>query len=258
MEISDYHRYTSLMRNGFYDKLFFVDKLFGNWKKLLDFGCGDGFLTKMIAEIFPNKTIIGYDVNKDILEGAKENGSYPSNVIFRSNTNPYEDSDVLLLSSVIHEIYAYAGPECDPSSFWRWVFSTGFNKIVIRDMMPDEDSYFYSGLVVNNIAEWCYKNGFHGELERFENEWGPIGVSAKSFTHFLLKYPYMTSPNWDRELMENYIGFTLQDFRALLPTTYRVVYEDNRTLPYFQDKWSKDFGMTRFPKTHTKLILEKI
>ena len=102
-DIKDYHRYTTLMRNGFYDKLFFIDKIFGQWKTFLDFGCADGFLTKMIAEIFPDKQIIGYDKSPEMIARAIGSGSMPGNVTFTTSL-PTSGIDIIYFCSVLHEI----------------------------------------------------------------------------------------------------------------------------------------------------------
>lgn len=257
--IQNYHRYTELMKNGFYDKLFFIDKLFGNWNGIFDYGCADGFLTKLIAELFPDKRIVGYDNNKHMIDTAKYTGSYPENVSFTSKQNPEELLDVVLLSSVIHEIYSYYKKE-DILTFWDYIFSTGkFKKIIIRDMIPDDRSY--SGVMRPNagrltkIREWFGRNQYTGDLKRFETLWGPL-ESGKSYTHLLLKYPYIESPNWEREIKENYLALTLQELQC--PTGWRVAYQECCALPYLANKWYEDFGITTPPKTHTKLILEKL
>jgi len=43
-------------------------------KRISDLGCGDGFSTKRIEEIFKAKTIKGYEVNDYLIEKARKKG----------------------------------------------------------------------------------------------------------------------------------------------------------------------------------------
>lgn len=260
--IKDYNRYTTLMKNGFYDKLFFIDKLFGDWKSLLDYGCADGFLTKLIAEIFPDKRIFGYDSDRHMVGNAIYTGSYPENVKFQTNLPSTEQPDVLLLSSVIHEVYSY-GDKKSIGEFWDYVTKSGFKKIVVRDMLIDPSQNHaisqpgLRSIYVRNVREWCEKNYCLGELHRFEELHGIID-SPRSLLHFMLKYLYITSPNWERELAEDYLACDVSDVVTKISREgYRLIYKDTSSLAFLQHKWHDDFGVTDMMNTHSKLIFEK-
>jgi hypothetical protein len=80
---------------------------------------------------------------------------------------------------------------------------------------------------------------------------------VKSLVHFLLKYLYMSSPNWNRELKEDYLKFNYIDLLEIIPSEYRVIYQENYKLPYLEYKWEQDFGITNIRSdTHTKIILK--
>lgn len=259
--IADYNRYTTLMRNGFYDKLFFVDKIFGEWKTLLDFGCGDGFLTKMIAEIFPDKDIIGFDIDDDMISAARMSGSSPDNVHFHGQELRFQNYDILNLSSVIHEVYSYGDNE-KIKNFWNFVFELGgFKYIVIRDMLYSdraaEGLRLSAAKFLPDIRKWCERNHYKGELSHFEELHGSLSY-PRSLVHFLLKYLYMSSPNWNRELKEDYLSLSIEALSQKIPDRYRVTHRHLYTLPYLQHKWREDFGKD-FPVniyTHSQLILE--
>lgn len=255
--IKDYARYTSLMREGFYDKLFFIDKLFGSWNSLLDYGCADGFLTKMIAEIFPDKRIRGYDSSEDMIRAARTTGSLPENVLFY-NATPHLPTDVLLLSSVIHELYTYNPEKIE--AFWKFVFRITDKYVVIRDMLYDNDTltqlHTRIPFIKGKIEEWCKINNVLGELRTFESIFGSIS-NPKAFVHFLLKYPYISSPNWKREVSEDYLACSLQEVKSLIPPSFQVVYQESSALPFLKHKWFEDFGEIIEVKTHSKLIIQK-
>lgn len=253
--INDYIRYTDLMRNGFYDKLFFVDKLFDDWKTLIDFGCADGFITNKIKEVYPEKTIIGYDKDADMIKVAMS--KYPSPVFFSSidTLNTFAKGDVLYLSSIIHEIYSYMSAD-EIDAFWNYVFTSGFKYIIIRDMIYNEGIQRESHInEIRKVYKWCQKNHCEKHLKEFERFHGEI-TEYKNLIHFLLKYKY--TEGWDREVRENYLPLSIQHLYELIPLEYRIEYSENYTLPFFKHDWEKEMGLFIDEKIHSKFIIKKV
>lgn len=240
------------MTNGFYDKLFFVDKIFGDWASLLDFGCADGFITNKIKDIYPDKKIVGLDVDGEMLTIAKKN--YPA-LNFIEKLSPNDNFDVLYFSSLLHEVYSY-GSVLDIDKFWNDIFAVQPKYIIIRDMIFDESIErettinFYSKLLT-----FCDKNGLSLKLQEFERNFGKT-TNYKNFIHFLLKYFY--TYNWDREVRENYLPLSYQKFLLNLPSNYRIEYSEHYTLPFFKHKWEEEIGIFVDEKIHLKIILKKI
>lgn len=63
---------------------------------------------------------------------------------------------LLVLSSVIHEVYSYA----DASAFWKEVKQCGFKVIAIRDMAYDEGAMRNAPI---DAVIWVYENIFMSE-----------------------------------------------------------------------------------------------
>ena len=252
-KIADYGMYTELMTRGFYDKLFFVDKLFGDWHKLIDYGCADGTLTRMIKGVFPDKSIMGYDRDPTMVEEAREkHGS--AGVTFTASLGEAR-GDVLYLSSIIHEVYSYCSDE-QIDEFWDYVFRTDFKQIVVRDMVFDEDIERDSDInSVRKIYNWCHQESFHKYLKEFECINGKI-TNFKNLLHFLLKHEYVA--NWNREVRENYLPLSVQTFYNLIPACFRVDYVESYTLPYLKHLWEKKFGLFIDEKIHSKFIIRRL
>jgi hypothetical protein len=249
--ISDYSHYTSLMRNGFYDKLFFIDKLFYPWNTLLDYGSADGFTTKMLGKIFPDKQIMGYEPDTRLRELALNHGERMMNVGFRDDLN--YSADVLYLSSVIHEIYSYEN-EDEVKRFWQYVFSGQTRRyIVIRDMFRTSNLHSTKH-ERNAVRKYMYNNNIIGELEVFEEMYGSI-EDGNNLVHLLLKLPYHSSPNWKRELYENYVPIHLSDILIMSELKYETVYQERYILPYLRHWWRKELDLDITYPTHGKLIL---
>lgn len=251
--IANYNSYIELMKNGFYDKLFFIDKIFGHWDTIVDYGCADGSITRQIKEIFPEKNVIGYDNDLKMIE---ETYKVVSNQkIFYTNKLQEAKGDVLYLSSIVHEVYSYRSAE-EIDKFWEYVFKSGFKYIVIRDMIYDEEIQRESKInIVRKIYNWCSSNHFNRYLKEFENLNGPI-THYKNLVHFLLKYKY--TKNWEREVRENYLPLSIQRFYQLIPNNYRIDYHEHYTLPFFKNDWENNFDIYVDDKIYSKIILKLI
>lgn len=252
--IQDVAKYTSGMQKSMMDKLFFLDKIDAD--RIIDFGCANGAMLGAISELFPDIHCIGYDISDEMLEIArKENpkASYTDNWSdIEYVVNEIElGRNALVLSSVIHEVYAYQREE-SVWDFWTKVFDSGFDYICIRDMMISDTAirptYWKDFVKVIGEANW-------GQILSFTSEAGSL-QSNMNLIHFLLKYRY--TENWDREVRENYLPFTVEHLlRRIIPPKYDVIYFDHYTLPFLQEQVKRDFDIELKDNTHVKLILKK-
>ncbi len=256
MPISDQGRYVSQMGKAYIDKLFFMDKVDADL--IVDFGCADGFILSKIAMLKPGTRLVGYDLDEGMLAKAKK--TLGKSVTLTSDWGEVEriaasfNQPMLLLSSVIHEVYSYSATR-DVQRFWRdQVFGGSFKWICIRDMIPSGESVpakdFSSDVEkVKSVVDPRY-------LKSFESRWGALSESYRTFIHFLLKYRYVD--NWDREVEENYVPITLKTLKSKMPSFYRVAYENSYVYDFFQIQVMKDLGIEIRQTTHTKMIIERV
>ena len=247
--IRDYNAYNGRMELSMMDKLFFVDKV--DTDLVVDFGCANGVLLKAIRRLKPDVKLVGYDTD---LSTAGTTVEFPIHADWEYVKAAVEDSEhaTLVLSSVIHEVYHY-GSKADIDAFWKKVFETGFEYIVIRDMVPSRSVDRISN--VNDVRK-IYSKFLHTKaLNDFESIWGSI-EGNRQLVHFLLKYRYL-EPNWEREVRENYLPLTREDLLAKIPLSYDVVFHEHYTLPYLLQTVKKDTGIEIKDPTHMKLILKR-
>ena len=273
INFKDIKSYTDNMSKGLNDKLFFLDKInFSDGRPYLfvDFGCADGTLLTALYSILNERGVhayyIGYDISSTMINFARskfnepaDNGEVTDNWDHVENAvkTYYNMTSVLILSSVIHEVYSYAKPDTnDIGEFWHRVRMTGFDYVCIRDMMCSED--------VNRkpdaeMLRTVYENiGFATTFSRlcsdFKAKWGSISDNNKNLIHFLLKYRWQL--NWDRELNEDYFPIYISDLFDRMQPYYNVSYFERFRVPFLDDCIRNDFGIELEDYTHIKAIFE--
>ena len=250
-EINNIEIYNQRMAAGMEDKLWWLRKIDNGIKVVVDYGCADGTLLSLIHYSHPDLILIGVDNNVEMLKLARRN--VPIAILYTAEEFKYIrlnfGNAVLVLSSVIHEIFSY---DKDPTSTMNMLFGRGFKYIAIRDMMVS--AYIaqaldtYDSLIVSSKAN-------QKMLHEFERIYGNI-QNRKNLIHFLLKYKYVE--NWDREVRENYLPYNLEKFlQDIVPNIYQVDHLDHYTLPYLKTIVKEDFGIELKDKTHLKLLLKK-
>jgi SAM-dependent methyltransferase len=248
--ITDYATYNGRMSLAMIDKLFFADKISPDL--VVDFGCADGTLLRHLKALKPELDMIGYDADPNMAKYETNNLPISSN--WNSIKHLIEKSEyaALILSSVIHEICHY-GSKADIDDFWKKVFETGFEYIVIRDMVPSRSIDRPSN--VNDVKKIYHKFLHTKALTDFEGIWGSI-EGNRQLVHFLLKYRYL-EPNWNREVRENYLPVTREDLLAKIPNEYDVIFHEHYVLPYILQTVKNETGIEVKDPTHMKLILKK-
>ena len=251
-KIRDYEIYNIGMRKSIRDKLFWEGLIDDNITGICDFGCADGQLLATIHKDFPEWNLYGVDNDprmRDLATTNVESAQIISDLTEMILKNNFS-SQILNISSTIHEIYSYCSDK-EISSFWRSVFGIGFRYIAIRDFMPSKN---INGVADINDYQKILAKGSTDQISDFENIWGSMR-DRKNMIHFLMKYRYTV--NWDREVRENYFPITIEDMLAMIPDDYRIVYSNHYILPFTYDKVLEDFGIEIKQNTHVKLLIKR-
>lgn len=266
-KFTDIQYYNKEMQKGMEDKLFFLDKLpKDNNYIFVDFGCADGSMINALSNILQGSynRYIGYDISETMIELAKTNyhGPVNANVIFTNEWNEVkrniewtkictEYKSVLILSSVIHEVYSYAKDENDITEFWNRVLNTGFDYVVIRDMCPSDDIDRRSDI---HIEDKVRNKSDISLLDEFENIWGLIS-NNRNMIHFLLKYRWKV--NWKREVHENYFPISSNLLIQMFNDGFNVDYFERFRVPFLDKCLKEDYDIELEDYTHIKAIFTK-
>lgn len=265
-EIRNYDTYNHRMELSMLDKMFFVDKIQPDL--IVDFGCADAVLLKAIHQLKPTIKLVGFDNDPNMLkfgtpdidifsdwafiQALLDEGTAHINADRSTWFEPKYKSSALILSSVMHEVFHY-GSKHDIDSFWKKVLESGFDYIIIRDMLPSRGIDRVAD--TNDVKKVYHKFLGTKALDDFERVWGSI-ENNKQLIHFLLKYKYL-EPNWEREVRENYLPLTRETLLSKIPLEYDVIYHEHFVLPYLWQTVKQEVGIEIKDPTHLKLILKR-
>ena len=240
------------------DKMFFTDILPTDDYVFVDFGCADGAMIKELKKIYPGSWFIGYDCSQSMIDAARSNVGEDGRTWFTTDFNwvdqvlglHSEKKHVLILSSVIHEIYSYAESEKDIEFFWDVLTSDKFDYICVRDMMYDESMIRPSN--PDDVRKLRNNPNIAKQVEDFEKVAGSI-TNNKNLVHFLLKYRYLV--NWNREVHENYFPVNTETFLEKFRKE-DIIYLKRFRVPFLDECIAEDFGIELTDYTHIKLIVK--
>lgn len=252
--IKNYDVYISRMEASLQEKLYFLNGLSPDVKYILDFGCANGVLLGAVKEV--GYTCFGID-NEEVMQNLarKRLGSaveiYSSLEEYLSKNSDKVKHTAIILSSVIHEIFSYSSLS-DALLLLKSIFKVGFKQICIRDMSFNETLYY--SFADNADIDKIKGHKLYSSYKQYLGH--DVSTSAELY-HFLLKYNY--EDNWERELVENYVVYSMEELLSLFHVCmgslkYHMSYFEHKVLEYTRNKVYEDFGIIMNKSTNYKLI----
>lgn len=260
--------YTTEMSKSIWDKSFFMDKIIGA-KVVLDFGCADGAMIRLLAPLFPSITFIGYDINRELIHQANATMNFTPNIMFYYS----EEFDIMItdikdkfssdeicinFSSVLHEIFS---SHMEGRSTIKYLVEQLRSRyITIRDMYFGFKALgYYNGHLyeneVNNIL-----NNLNIDREyskQFQDKFGSL-TNPRNLIHFLMKYQWKDN-GWENELEEDYFSWNFNKIDRTLWNydDYTIIFEAKYMLPYLRQIWKNSGLDCESYTTHAQFILER-
>lgn len=260
-DIANTEVYLANMTKSFGDKAWFLKEIPPEIDTIVDFGGGEGQFCEFLktkAEMVLGRTFkfIIIDNNLAFLKTAAKKGFQTFTCLseLQNDTSWNPETTLLNLSSVIHEIYAYADRNNTVEEFWYEIKRCNFRAIAIRDMSLGKGSYAEAPKdAIFYVYDTIFKSPKYIErLESFEEVWGAICsdegdkhrlLDVKRLIHFLIKYRYVE--NWAREVQEDYLPLTQDKLQDWLTKKlgYRLIHKESSKLPFYHKCWTKDFKL---------------
>ncbi len=202
----------------------YIDNLFIFIKpgKIIELGCGSGFVLQELAKKFKNSLIVGVDKdNKRLLEAAKlglRNVLLINSDILKLNLLENQ-FDTALLIRVLHEIYSFNKMKGIKNLF-----------LLVEKILKENGIFIIEDYVVpkEKIVEIELKNAnaynkfslFIDEYEmrkiKYQKVNDLIKLKLKDALEFLTKYFSIGNTHWEFEKKETHYFFNFNEYQALV------------------------------------------
>ena len=110
--MNDRQIYLQRMKTTIEDKCWWLEYISPEIDTIVDFGCAAGDLGVYLNTIYPNRfKYIGIDNDEDMLNLARKTNGFAFYKSIYELPNEYTSNAILILNSVMHEIYSYLSYE---------------------------------------------------------------------------------------------------------------------------------------------------
>ena len=266
--INDNEWYIFKMEKSFEDKAWFTSIMPKDVDTIIDFWCANWAFISYLQKDFPNYNYIWIDNNYSFFHEAQDKWFQ----IFWTITDLVENKNIgniqyksnstllLLLNSVLHEVYSYT----DPLKFRDEVQLLNPKYIAIRDMCAwwETDTEKMFNIIQKDIKGNAIKEKNYSEFVKYR--WSI--KDRNTLIHYLLKKDYRDNRN--REVAENYLPLSKNWYEDILKINwYNIKISNPYLLEFLKNKWIHDFNWQNDKEieqliaglsTHIKIFAEKI
>lgn len=248
--LKDADGYLSRMNASLREKARIVEYIGPQVTDILDVGCADGAVTRVLADVFPHASVLGIDLDASFVALATSHNTDAAPRLqfevsyLRDLLSHDRRFDAISFISVLHEFFSYGE---GVSSVLKALADAhellrAGGEIIIRDMVPMEYAKHTHEGVVSTLAKVRDNTVYKAQLHDFEHAFGSI-TTVCDLNHFLLKYFY--TDNWEQECPEHYMPITIEQYENIFSLLgMELVHRESYRLPYLEGKWKKDFGFT--------------
>ena len=235
--------------------------------KIVEFGCGNGFVLEDLSKKFPNSQIVGIDKNQERLNGINEK-NLPNvetlNADITIQIFPNKSIDSVLYVGVLHEVFSLSG-----RGKVRETLKLGHDALkddgilIIQDFLkpePHEVTLIFKNQRTRSMF-FLYVKEFRLWPVKYKEIKGCVKLDIVDALEFLTKYRPPSEEDWIEEMNEAHHYFALGDFRDVaneagftIKTSIILLNEED----YFQEiRKDMDFDFDESEKAWIQLVLEK-
>lgn len=216
---------------------------------IVDVGSGGGVLLDLLEHKYPDKTIIGTDISKEVVDKLKkkkkiENHNYQ--ILYHNFVEePLPTKvDTIIFSSILHEVYSYTGTKFDINSVKQALNNAYFSlnpggRILIRDGILSDGNGIYTIELKSEDGEFFlinYLRDFKGlSYLRKDGQWDSTKVVKKDklltadinlIREFLYTYTW-GDESYSCEVNEQFGYFTFKEYSEFLQSLgLKIAYQN--------------------------------
>jgi cyclopropane fatty-acyl-phospholipid synthase-like methyltransferase len=224
--------------------------------KIVEFGCGSGFILEMLSSEFSDSVIVGIDKSMEQLETVASKdlrNVIPVQADISENIFPRVTFDTALFVACLHEVFSYSGKEkvLDAFRIAHAVLKDDGVLIVQDFLKPISDLVhiaFKEQETKNKFIRFA--DEFRPREVRFEETEKGVKLDIADAVEFISKYNSSTEEDWKEEMEETHFFFTEEDYRETARKTGFAI-TDLMRLPkdqYWCDEVRKDIEFAFGPE----------
>lgn len=210
--------------------------------KIVEFGCGSGFVLDILSGNFPQSLICGVDRSMDRLGKLNERGLKNALPIWGDVTQslfPNESFDTALFVGVLHEIYSEKGRRQVSGALKtaQEVLMRG-GVLAIQDFLKPNRKKVELILKNHKTRRRFFKfaEEFQPRKIRFSTTATGLRLDIADAVEFISKYRSPNWRDWKEEMRETHFFFTLKDYREALGKAGFSI-EVVKRLPRAKTRW---------------------
>ena len=207
-------------KSSLLERKLWLQPLFQNVRpgKIVEFGCGNGFVLEDLSKEFQGSSIIGIDLNDNRLDAVIDKNL--SNVItmnadITSKLWPDRSIDTALFVGVLHEIYSYYGKKkvLETLKITRETLKDD-GVLIIQDFLRPEPEQVMVKFKTEEITKRFqrFTNEFVPREIKFEKTEQGIILDIGDLVEFMSKINSLAGDGWEEEKDEAHFYFTENEF----------------------------------------------
>lgn len=188
-------------------------------RKIVEFGCGGGFVLEVLSECFPKSTIIGVDKSierLDMVYERKLKNVVPMKADFTQKIFPDKTFDTAIFIGSLHEVFSAVGKDKlhDTLAIVRDELKNNGVAIIQDFLKPNKKNValFFLNEQTREIFSRFVRE-FTQRKVVFEDIRGGVKLDCADAVEFISKYRSPTEEDWREEMEETHFFFSEQEYK---------------------------------------------
>jgi cyclopropane fatty-acyl-phospholipid synthase-like methyltransferase len=234
--------------------------------KIIEFGCGSGFVLEVLSDDYPNSVIFGVDKSMERLRELSEKeikNVIPVKADITQNVFPNRTFDTTIFVGTLHEIFSYMGKEkVGVALTMAHGILNDAGVLIIQDFLkpaPRSVSLAFKNEETHEI--FCrFVSEFQPRRITFERKECGVMLDIADAVEFISKYRSPSEEDWNEEMRETHFFFTEEEYKEIAQKT-RFTIKDAVYLTRSDKRWDgvrKDMVFEFEPEYHwIQLVVER-
>ena len=189
--------------------------------KIVEFGCGSGFVLEILSECFPKSTIIGVDKSierLDMVYDRKLKNVVPMKADFTQKIFPDKTFDTAIFVGSLHEVFSSVGRDKlrDTLAIVRDELKDNGVAIIQDFLKPNKKSValHFRNEQTKKIFSRFVREFIQSKVV-FEEIKGGVKLDCADAVEFISKYRSPTEEDWREEMEETHFFFSEQEYKEM-------------------------------------------